>query len=134
MRRAVPAAAFAQAKQGLSPSPSGNVRRIGDAYSPRSGMMATPEALCEALHGMRHYIVRRLKHGALSLHREPPPAPPPHRYSISRVLALRPFLGAYIAVCSFGLQAGTTGSSCWRLAPRAAGSRPSSGSTPTPRH
>ena len=29
-----------------------------------------PEALCEALHGMRHYVVRRHKLGAFSLHRD----------------------------------------------------------------
>eukprot|EP01043_Picozoa_sp_COSAG02_P039209 COSAG02_NODE_3079_length_7411_cov_31.125957_8_plen_113_part_00 len=29
-----------------------------------------PEALCEALHGMRHYVVRRHKYGSFSLHRD----------------------------------------------------------------
>jgi hypothetical protein len=95
MRRAVPGAAVAHAKQGISPRSPSDVTAIGDGESPRSMMALSPaaasapsslgaEALGEQLHGMRHYIVRRHKNGAISLHRALPSVP---SYSDARLSA-----------------------------------------------
>ena len=76
MRRAVPSAAIARAKEGASPRPDSRVIVLGADEAGTAAPMALtpvspggPEALCEALHGMRQYVVRRHKHGAISLHR-----------------------------------------------------------------